>query len=380
MNVCDLLRSRAAAIPDAPAIIDARPGHGRVVSFAELEDTSARAAGLLHAAGLRLGDGVLVLLPMSADLYVALLAVFRLGLVALILDPSAGREHIERCCAMYPPQAVIAGARGHLLRLVSPALRRIPLKISVGLPVPGAVSCARIDRTLPVRAVRPCDPATPALLSFTSGSTGQPKATVRSHGFLLAQHRALRQSLDLAAGGVHLTTLPIFVLANLASGVTSLIPNVDLRRPDAIRPSRLADQMCAHRPARLIASPALLERLADHCWRCGVAFPSLRTVFTGGGPVFPRLVGRSAGSRLAPRSSPCTAPPRRNPSPSAPTPPWMPPTRKPWIAAPDCRPDSRCRPSASGSCATAGGRPSDRTQTRNSTLPAYRLASRERSS
>ncbi len=298
MNVCDLLRSRAAAIPNAPAIIDARPGHGRVVSFAELEDTSARAAGLLHAAGLRLGDGVLVLLPMSADLYAALLAVFRVGLVALILDPSAGREHIERCCAMYPPQALIAGARGHLLRLVSPALRRIPLKISVGLPVPGAVSWARIDRTLPVRAVRPCDPATPALLSFTSGSTGPPKATVRSHGFLLAQHRALRQSLDLAAGGVHLTTLPIFVLANLASGVTSLIPNVDLRRPDAIRPSRLADQMCAHRPARLIASPALLERLADHCWRCGVAFPSLRTVFTGGGPVFPRLV--AALRRIAP--------------------------------------------------------------------------------
>jgi acyl-CoA synthetase (AMP-forming)/AMP-acid ligase II len=300
MNVFELLRNRVAASPDAPAIIDARRGRGRVVSFAALERASARAAGLLHAAGLRPGDGVLVLLPMSAELYVALLAVFRLGMVVLILDPSAGREHIERCCALYPPQALIAGARAHLLRLLSPALRRIPLKVSVGAPVPGALSWARIDHTPPVPTVHPCDPATPALLTFTSGSTGQPKAAVRSHGFLLAQHHALRQSLELVAGEVHLTTLPVFVLANLASGVTSLIPDVDLRRPDAIRPARLVEQVLSHRPARLAASPALLERLADHCGRRGVFFPSLRTLLTGGGPVFPGLLERL--SRIAPRA------------------------------------------------------------------------------
>ncbi len=298
MNVCELLRSGAAESPDTPAIIDVRRGRDRVRSFAALETASARVAGLLRAAGLRSGDGVLVLLPMSADLYVALLAVFRLGMVALILDPSAGREHVEQCCALYPPRALIAGARAHLLRLVSPALRRIPLKFSVGLPVPGAPSWTRIDRTTYVPGIRPCDPATPALLTFTSGSNGRPKAAVRSHGFLLAQHRALRQSLDLAPGEVHLTTLPIFVLANLASGSTSLIPDIDLRRPDAIRPARLAEQVRTHKPGRLTASPALLERMADHCVRRGIVFPSLRTVFTGGGPVFPRL--SMALGRIAP--------------------------------------------------------------------------------
>jgi acyl-coenzyme A synthetase/AMP-(fatty) acid ligase len=312
MNVIDLLRNRTAASPDTPAIIDARRGRSRVFSFAELERASAQAAGLLHAAGLRPGDGVLVLLPMSAELYVVLLAIFRLGMVALILDPSAGRGHIERCCALYPPQALIASSRAHLLRLLSPALRRIPLKVSLGFPIPGAVSWRRIDRTPGFPAVHPCDPATPALLTFTSGSTGQPKAAVRSHGFLLAQQRALQQSLELAPGGVDMTTLPIFVLANLASGITSLIPDVDLRRLDATRPARIVRQIRAHRPTRLVASPALLERLVDHCGRRNVMLPSLGKVLTGGGPVFPRVWAKL--NRIAtPKWPPSTAPPRPSP-------------------------------------------------------------------
>ena len=99
-----------------------------------------------------------MLLPMSADLYVALLAIFRLGMVALILDPSAGWNHTERCCALYPPQALIAGTRAHLLRLLSPALRRIPFKVSVELsdlgPCPGGVSFARRPFRRSIPAIR----------------------------------------------------------------------------------------------------------------------------------------------------------------------------------------------------------------------------------
>ena len=180
-----------------------RPGDERRLVGAEPDHQLRHLARLAEAAErVEPGEGVLVFLPMSVELYVALLAVFRLGMVALILDPSAGRDHIERCCALYPPQAWIASSGAHLLRLRSPALRRIPLKISVGFPIPGAVSWGHIDRIPAFPTVHPCDPATPALLTFTSGSTGQPKAAVRSHAFLLAQHRTLQQSLELTPGDV----------------------------------------------------------------------------------------------------------------------------------------------------------------------------------
>ena len=87
MNIVELLQEQACLRPDVPAIIERRKGREHVLSFAALEAASRRAASLLHRAGLQPGDGVLLFVPMSADLYIALSDVFRLGLVAMFLDP-----------------------------------------------------------------------------------------------------------------------------------------------------------------------------------------------------------------------------------------------------------------------------------------------------
>jgi acyl-CoA synthetase (AMP-forming)/AMP-acid ligase II len=144
--------------------------------------------------------------------------------------------------------------------------------------------------------VAPVNEQTPALVTFTSGSTGEPKAAVRTHGFLLAQHAVLEDSLSLAAGEVDLTTLPIFVLANLASGVTSVIPDADLRYPGRIEPGPVFDQLHQlerrHRLAasRIAASPALLARLAAHTRETPAPLTAFTRIFTGGAPVFPSLL------------------------------------------------------------------------------------------
>lgn len=301
MNIADILHRQALTQPETIAIIDTYRGHSRKTTFAELELSASRAATRFKQVGLQPGDAVLFFQPMSAELYVALMAVFRLGMVAMFLDPSAGRKHIERCCALYTPKALIASSKAHLLRFVSPALCQIPIKFAIGLPVPGAIAWNCIQRSHPQTSIHPCTSDTPALLTFTSGSTGQPKAAVRSPGFLLAQHRVLDKSLKLIPGEVDLTTLPIFVLANLASGVTSLIPNTDLRFPGRINAAALMAQIRAHQPTSTAASPALLQCLVDHCQRQGLQLPSLQRIFTGGAPVFPRLLDHL--QKLAPHAT-----------------------------------------------------------------------------
>jgi acyl-CoA synthetase (AMP-forming)/AMP-acid ligase II len=290
MNTAELFLKQARLRPDAPAIIETRNGKDRVLTFRELDDLSARGAALLRWRGLRSGDTALVFQPMSIDLYVALASLFRAGIVAMFLDPSAGRAHIAQCCALRSPDAFLGSPKAHLLRIVSPEIRRIPRHFAFGgWPIPGAVSWTKGLRQIdPSSEVEPCAPDTPALLTFTSGSTGQPKAAVRTHALLHAQHSALEESIHLQAGQMDLTTLPIFALANLASGVTSLIPEGDLRRPDAIRTSPIVRQIRRHRPSRCGASPAFFERLLS----TRESFPEFTELYTGGAPVFPVLLDR----------------------------------------------------------------------------------------
>ncbi|MBV8280754.1 MAG: AMP-binding protein [Candidatus Eremiobacteraeota bacterium] len=284
MNVATILREQAARTPDTAAIIDLSSGRERLVSFSALDRAASHVAGTLARSGIRPGDAVLVLVPMSSELYVALAGIFRSGAIAMFLDPSAGLEHIARCCALRAPAALIASSKALWLRAISPSLARIPKAFDA------RALCRHVrDERAELHERSPASSGG-ALLTFTSGSTGAPKAALRSHGFLGAQLDALRQSLELAQGGVDVATMPIVLLANLACGVTSLVSSADLRKPGRADPAVLAAEIDRYRATSIVASPALLEHLADHRRRGGGIFGTLRKVFGGGAPVFPRLL------------------------------------------------------------------------------------------
>lgn len=292
MNIAQILLEQANARPDAPAIIDRVHAVDRAMTFAQLSRASGRGARLLSNLGLGAGDAALILQPMSAELYVALLALFQIGMVAMFIDPSSGRKQIDRCLAIHPPKALIATGKAHLLRLVSPGLRRIPFKLSFSRFVPGAIPWHRSANLLPLADLCPCTADTPALMTFTSGSTGQPKAAVRSHGFLLEQHRVLARTLSHQPGSCDLTTLPVFALANLASNITSLIPAADLRYPGAIDPNPVLDQIGRWKPVTSAASPAFFDRICDGCHDRKHTVAGFQRIFTGGAPVFPDQIDR----------------------------------------------------------------------------------------
>jgi acyl-CoA synthetase (AMP-forming)/AMP-acid ligase II len=293
VNIADVLLAQAAARPDATAILASHRGRDRAMTFAGLAAASAAVARQLRQAGLRPGEAVLLLVPMSPELYAVLVGLLRAGLVAMVLDPSAGRAHIDHCCALCHPAAFVGTPWTHALRLVSAGIRAIPRKFRVGRGWPlgtrlrlsaGAGSDARVVSL---------DPAAPALLTFTSGTTGLPKAAVRSHAFLLAQHRVLAARIRLTAGAVDLATLPVFVLANLGSGLTSVIPDDDLRRPGAVDAGPILTQARRAGVTRCTASPAFFERLLEHPeFGCH----GWHALYTGGGPVPPSLLRRLAAA------------------------------------------------------------------------------------
>lgn len=292
MNLAEHLVARAGETPTAPAIVEGPAGRERTTTFAGLERASQAVAAQLAAAGLRRGEAALVFVPMGAALYATLLGLFRGGYVAMVVDPAAGAAHVGCCLALYPPRAFVGTPKAHLLRLLVRRLRAVPLQFVTSGWVPAARRL-RFDVAAGAAAVAPVRDDDPALVSFTSGSTGAPKGVVRSHGFLLEQHRVLARALEDRPGERDLATLPVFLLGNLASGITSVVPDADLRAPGRIAPAPVLAQIARHRVERTAASPAFVERLVEHCEATGRRLDGMKRVYVGGAPVFPGLVRRA---------------------------------------------------------------------------------------
>lgn len=268
-NLVGTFLAHSEATPGKAALID---GQGRTTTYAQLARLSAARAAAFRRAGIGAGDVVLLARGVSVNLYAALLALFRLGAVAMFPEPAAGLAGLGVAVEAAKPKAMIAGLLGRAVRLFHPALASLPL-----LPEPPAGGDGPLERVAA---------EAPALITFTSGSTGRPKGIVRSAGFLQLQHELLETIRRTSPDDVDLISLPIFILSNLAAGATSVLPAGDLRRPGKLDGARLRSQIAAHAINRVVAPPAVCARLID-----GATAPlPLQAVFTGGGPVFPNLL------------------------------------------------------------------------------------------
>jgi acyl-CoA synthetase (AMP-forming)/AMP-acid ligase II len=296
-NLAARLVERAARHPDRPALIERTGGRVRRVSFGELAAGAAVVAAALHARGVGTGDRVVLFVPMSIDLYWLLLACFHLGATAVFVDAWAGRTRLEAAVGAARPRAFVGIPRAHLLRLLSPALRAIPIRVVASR---GWMERARLPTLAAAPPVAVVEPEAPALVTFTTGSTGRIKAAARSHAFLWAQHEVLAEHLGLTGEDVDMPTLPVFVLNNLATGTPSVLPDFDPRRPADIDAAAVYRQMVAEGVTTTTGSPAFYGRLASWCLARGLRLP-LRALFTGGAPVSPplaRLLQRVVAGRV----------------------------------------------------------------------------------
>jgi olefin beta-lactone synthetase len=298
-NVVELFLTQAKLRPGAIALIDRRGGRDRTTTYAELEDQSARIATLLATRGIGAGSPVLLFHPPSAELYAMIIAIFRLGAIAMVVDVSAGRGTLAAACRELPPAGLFASGRALLLALASAPLRSIATKVTSARYALGATRLDAAWRLPRHEGVAPAGDNAPALVTFTSGSTDAAKGAVRTHAVLQAQHDALG-AVAAGTGERDLVSLPIVVLTNLGKGATSVIPEGDLRRPGAVAAAPILGQIERNAVQRITASPALVERLVEGARTARTGELRGVRIVTGGGPVFPDLVSSAIALTAAP--------------------------------------------------------------------------------
>jgi acetyl-CoA synthetase len=175
--------------PARPGLIElARDGRRREWTFAEVADRSARLAGTLQALGVRRGDIVMTLIGNRPEWVLAMCACFRIGAVALPCTEQLRAKDLRLRLAVARPTLIIADERDRAeLETARPDCRVLLLPDEDLFSAEAAPAAELSERD-------------PCLITFTSGTSGEPKAVLHSQRYLSGQRLQTIHWLGARAG------------------------------------------------------------------------------------------------------------------------------------------------------------------------------------
>jgi len=276
-------------------------------TYADLADRTARFAEVLRGLGVGPGDLVCGLSGRLPDLYVALLGTLKARSVFSPLFSAFGPEPIRQRMSLGHARLLITTPALYQKKVASirddlPELEHVLLigpgsdELVGAEPLgPGVRPLAQLWPTTTGRfAVEATDPEEPALIHFTSGTTGTPKGAVHVHDAVVAHHATARYVLDLRDGDVFwctadpgwVTGTSYGVIAPLTCGVTCIVDELEF---DARRWYQLLEQ---ERVTVWYTAPTALRMLmkAGSAPHEGRDLSTLRHVASVGEPLNPEVV------------------------------------------------------------------------------------------
>jgi acyl-CoA synthetase (AMP-forming)/AMP-acid ligase II len=262
------------------------------LSFTELHAEVDAWSARLTSAGVRQGDRTLVMVKQGLPLIASAFALFRIGAVPVIIDPGMGLKSFLACVKRSLPRAVVGIP---LAQLVSRMFPRAFGTVAIRIPVSGSLTtrlCPETSSALQLSTsnsqLASCAHTAPndlAAILFTSGSTGTPKGVCYEHGMFEAQIRLIAETYSIQPGEIDLPMLPIFALFNPALGMTTIVPEIDPRRPAQVDPDKIIQAIQQENVTNSFGSPTLWRKIGDRCLARKIALPTLRRVLCAGAPV-----------------------------------------------------------------------------------------------
>ncbi len=290
----ELFQAQVARTPDAPALVFAGPARTEPLSYAELEARANRLAHLLIAGGAGPEQIVALVLPRSADIVIAQLAVLKAGAAFLPVDPAYPAERLAFMVTDARPVSVLTRAA---LAAALPVVEGVPVLV---VDEPALRSdLARMPDRAPTDTDRraPLVPEHLAYVIYTSGSTGRPKGVTLTHAGLASFSAAEVDRYAVAPGDRVLEfSSPSFdasvleLCMSLPVGAALVVPP-----PGPLLGDQLAQVLAQGRVTHALIPPAALATVPPAAARDGL--PHFRTLIVGGEACPGELVERWAPGR-----------------------------------------------------------------------------------
>lgn len=273
--------------PDRPVLRDV---DGTWWTRGALDEVTSDRARRLLAAGLRAGDKVVVSGSPSADLVAAHCAALRAGLVVVPVNDAYTEREVGVIVDDARPRAAIASSGDMRTWLRAAGVATVT---DVSVELPDRADDVELDRS---------GPDDPALLPYTSGTTGRPKGALLSHGNLLASAEAILLAWRWSAADRLVLCLPLFHMHGLGVGVHgTLLSGASVVLHERFDPARVIAEAAAG-ATMFFGVPTMYTRLVDA--HGAEALSSLRLCVSGSAPLSADLHARieaTCGQRVIER-------------------------------------------------------------------------------
>jgi long-chain acyl-CoA synthetase len=275
LNLASIVTESAAKAPDNPAI---RLGDAEL-SYATLDDLSARMATVLAEKGLQPGDRVGVMLPNVPQFPVAYYGVLRAGCVVVPMNVLLKRREIAFYLEDSGAKLLLAwhgfgaeaagGAADAGVDLIEVEPESFAALLAEHAPTSGLADTAADDT---------------AVILYTSGTTGKPKGAELTHSNLYRNADvSSRTTSEIAAGDVVFGGLPLFhSFGQTVSMNASLMVGACLTLVPKFDPGEALETIQRDRVTHFYGVPTMYGALLHHPERESYDTSSLRTCITGG--------------------------------------------------------------------------------------------------
>ncbi|MFN4142904.1 acetate--CoA ligase [Aestuariivirga sp.] len=212
-------------------------GEARNITYAELSRASNRFANVLRSLGIGSGDKVFTLLGRVPELHIAALGTWKRGAVFCPLFSAFGPEPVKARMLIAKPSLLVTSSR-HYLRKIKPILEDLPFLKHIILTDGGEGGqnfSSLLTQAEEDFQSAPTAAEDLAILHFTSGTTGKPKAAMHVHAAVIAHKATARHALDLRQNDVYwctadpgwVTGTSYGIIAPLAVGATLILDEAE---------------------------------------------------------------------------------------------------------------------------------------------------------
>ena len=288
-NLATILHESAAAHPNHSALWFG----DTAITYQQLEEAAARAAGWFISQDLPHGSRVAMQLPNSPELITLYFGALRAGLVTVplnpMLRPGEVAHQLADCRASLLVTAVDRAGEADLAKAAA-HLPDLPL-ILVGDPKESRVPEGRGQVThladllahTPATTTRPTDPMDTAVIIYTSGTTGRPKGAELTHFQLYMNCTVSGERVSMGTDDVVLATLPMFHVFGLSSVLNSAIRfAASVVVLPAFDPHAALTAASERQVSLFFGVPTMFIALREAASTSGLRWPTLRFGISGG--------------------------------------------------------------------------------------------------